>query len=825
VLKNTAVTNNGLITIEAGNQATGDLNVRGPVNAGNNDVVLINQRGNITGAGLITGRNLEIQVSGGSADVATNVDGLTATVATAGETLTVQESDGLTILAGNVTTNDGDVSLTVSAGDLIGDGSINAGTGNVTLSVPAGEVIINPGAEIIANVLDVDAAGGATLRTNVDNLSVDLTAVGAALTVSEADDIGILGIETNNGDVSITAAGSINGTGGIDAGTGDILLDAGNGINIAGAVVGDDLDVTAGNNAELSTNVNTLHGTVGGNLNVSETDGLVIPAAGITAGNLTLDLAAGDLSGTGDLEISESVNLFARDGSVTFNSRSGQVEGTDLNVSAATSANVRTDVDSVVSNQTGSLTIEEVNGLDIGAAGIDTSAGNGAVSITLLRGDLTGNGIDAGEGNITIDARRGAVDLSAGTVAGNALELTAYRGPVVLNTDLDRINALVTRNGDLTITEADDLIVDRARVNRGGSVSINITGTGNLTIAGDVQATGRTGDVVLETNNGDVTLGPDGTISTRATLDLTGVNGSIVVEPGTNSRRITTGRRATDVQMNPGQYVDWQLDASDTTQASIRTVIDNINRFSGNSVIDVQEATSIELTRSLPAFRNSVTIKGNDNLTLSGSNDGNNRLSGFTFRADGSSVSNVTLNDFGRTAVTLIGGRSSGDAVDMQVSNVTINNSQTGLRAVNYFGAAATFENNTIDAQSRVRSFGVLLAKARGFTVDNNTISGTHIGIQISSRSEGTTVSNNTISGRDPNNGYGISLLRATGLLGDILDVDGNKIDDFQFGIFASGFCTYSTVQNTDFTAITGSPISLANQYNVSRSRNLTVIV
>ncbi|NBP89246.1 MAG: hypothetical protein EBU59_12270, partial [Planctomycetia bacterium] len=439
VLKNTAVTNNGLITIEAGNQATGDLNIRGPVNAGNNDVVLINQRGNITGAGLITGRNLEIQVANGSADLVSNVDGLTATVATAGETLTVQESDGLTILAGNVTTNDGDVSLTVSAGDLIGDGSINAGTGNVTLSVPAGGVIINPGAEIIANVLDVDAAGGATLRTNVDNLSVDLTAVGAALTVSEADDIGILGIETNNGDVSITAAGSINGTGGIDAGTGDILLDAGSGINIAGAVVGDDLDVTAGNNAELNTNVNTLHGTVGGNLNVSETDGLVIPAAGITAGNLTLDLAAGDLSGTGDLEISESVNLFARDGSVTFNSRGGQVEGTDLNVSAATSANVRTDVDSVVSNQTGSLTIEEVNGLDIGAAGIDTSAGNGAVSITLLRGDLTGNGIDAGEGNITINSRRGTVDLSAGTVAGNSLVLTAYRGPVNLTTDVDRI--------------------------------------------------------------------------------------------------------------------------------------------------------------------------------------------------------------------------------------------------------------------------------------------------------------------------------------------------------------------------------------------------
>ena len=824
VLKNTAVTNNGLITIEAGNQATGDLNIRGPVNAGNNDVVLINQRGNITGAGLITGRNLEIQVSGGSADVATNVDGLTATVATAGETLTVQESDGLTILAGNVTTNDGDVSLTVSAGDLIGDGSINAGTGNVTLSVPAGGVIINPGAEIIANVLDVDAAGGATLRTNVDNLSVDLTAVGAALTVSEADDIGILGIETNNGDVSITAAGSINGTGGIDAGTGDILLDAGSGINIAGAVVGDDLDVTAGNNAELNTNVNTLHGTVGGNLNVSETDGLVIPAAGITAGNLTLDLAAGDLSGTGDLEISESVNLFARDGSVTFNSRGGQVEGTDLNVSAATSANVRTDVDSVVSNQTGSLTIEEVNGLDIGAAGIDTSAGNGAVSITLLRGDLTGNGIDAGEGNITINSRRGTVDLSAGTVAGNSLVLTAYRGPVNLTTDVDRIDALVQRNGDLTILEADDLIVDRAQVSRGGSVSINITGTGNLTIAGNVRATGRTGDVVLETNNGDVTLGPDGTISTRATLDLTGVNGSIVVEPGSSSSRITTGRRDTNVQMDPGQYVDWQLDATDTTHGSIRTVINNINRFSGNSVIDVQEATSIDLTRSLPAFRNAVTIKGNDNLTLSAP-AGTNRVSGFTFRADGSSVSNVTLNNFGRTAVTLIGGRSAGAAVDMQVSNVTINNSQTGLRAVNYFSAAAAFENNTIDAQGRARSFGVLLAKARGFEVTNNTISGTHIGIQISSRSEGTTVSNNTISGRDPDNGYGISLLRATSASKNILNVDGNQIDDFRFGIFASGFCTYSTVQNTDFTAISGSPISLANQYNVSRSRNLTVIV
>ena len=677
---------------------------------------------------------------------------------------------------------------------------------------------------MIANILDVKAAGGAILRTNVENLAVDLTASGAALTVTEADDLEIDGIETNNGDVTITALGSINGTGGIDAGTGDVALDAGNGINIDGVVTADDLDVTAGNNAELNTTVNTLHGTVGGSLNVSESDGLVIPAAGITAGNLTLDLAAGDLTGTGDLAIDGAVNLFARDGSVTFNTGRGQVKGTALNVSATTSADIHTDVDSVVANQTGSLTIEEVNGLDIGAAGIDTSAGNGPVSITVLRGDLTGNGIDAGAGNIALTATRGAIDLSAGTVAGNSLVLTAYRGPVVLDTALDRIDATVTRNGDLTITEADDLIVEQARVNRGGSVSINITGTGNLTIAGGVKATGRSGDVILETDNGDLTLGPDGTISTRATLDLTGINGSITVEPGTSSRRITTGRRDTNVLMNSGQYVNWLLDSSDTTQASIRTVVDNINRFSGNSVIDVQETTTIDLTRSLPAFRNAVTIRGNDNLTLSAP-AGNNRLNGITFRADGSSIEGVRLENFGRTAVTLIGGRDSGSAADMTVSNMEIINSQTGVRAVNYFGAASTFETSTIDGSGRARSFGVLLAKARGFIVDDNTISGVHIGIQISSRSEGTTVSNNVISGRDFNNGYGISLLRATGISGSILDVDGNQIDDFRFGIFASGFCNYTTVNNTDFTAINGSPISLANQYNVSRSRNLTVIV
>jgi hypothetical protein len=815
VLSNTAVTNNGDIWLTAGNTASGDLVITGPVNAGSRNVTLTNNNGGIrfTGNGLVSGANLSV-TSLNAVNLATNVAVLTASVTGASESLRILESNDLTIGTGNVVTNGGAINITLTGGNLTGTGRVNAGSGNVTLGAIAGNVTLTTVDQVTGNVLTIVARDSSVLRTNVTGVAGSISGAGSSLTVTDAADLRIDGITTTNGAVSLTTvAGNITGTGAVNAGSADVTLNAAAAINTTGNLTANVVRLRAGGDANVTTNANNLTANLpAGNLTVLEQNGLVVDPSGIRAsGNASITLLAGNLTGTGAVTAG-NIALNAATGGITLNSSAGQVRATGLlDVRAATGANLATNVATLSGVLNGSLTVTEVNALEIDAAGINTNSagGNGNVSISLPgRGaSLTVTGdIDAGSGNITLSVPSGGV-TGAGLIAGNVLSLTARTGANI-STALNTLDAVITSTGDLIVEEANNLTVNRA-ITTAGNVNItSLDANGVLTIR---TLTAGRGAVNLTAAN--VTL--NGSITAGTNINLAGV-GNVQVINGT----ITAGRSGT--VNTDGRRVDWLVTTGlDSGVGSLRNALSGANAFKGPSKIGLADLTVNVTSASLPTVTGNIAITGNNNVTLNGSGLGTSGI-GLTISGSNSSLSNVTLANFRATGLSLVGGRSA--PVDIDVSNVTITGSRLGLSASGQF-ATSTWQDLTINANGvtpAAGTIGVLLSGATGpsasaVNLSNSTVRNYATGISVSRASANTRIENVAVSNSSL---YGLSLAAATGLTVNSLEVSNMTSNAIgTAGIYATGFCTNSNISATTFTG------NFNKKLDVTKSRNLAISV
>jgi hypothetical protein len=812
VLSNTALTNNGDIWLTAGNTASGDLVITGLVNAGSRNVTLTNNNGGIrfTGNGLVSGANLSV-TSLNAVNLATNVAVLTANVTGASESLRILESNDLTIGTGNVVTNGGAINITLTGGNLTGTGRVNAGSGNVTLGAIAGNVTLTAVDQVTGNVLTIVARDSSVLRTNVTGVAGSISGAGSSLTVTDAADLRIDGITTTNGAVSLTTvAGNITGTGAVNAGSADVTLNAAAAINTTGNLTANVVRLRAGGDANVTTNANNLTANLpAGNLTVLEQNGLVVDPSGIRAsGNASITLLAGNLTGTGAVTAG-NIALNAATGGITLNSSAGQVRATGLlDVRAATGANLATNVATLSGVLNGSLTVTEVNALEIHAAGINTNSagGNGNVSISLPgRGaSLTVTGdINAGSGNITLSVPSGGV-TGAGLISGNVLSLTAKTGADI-NTKLNTLDAVITSTGNLIVTEADNLTVNRA-ITTAGNVNItSLDANGVLTIR---TLTAGRGAVNLTAAN--VLL--NGSITAGTNINLAGV-GNVQVINGT----ITPGRSGT--VDTGGRRVDWLVTTgADSGVGSLRNALSGANAFKGPSKIGLSDLTVNVTSAALPTVTGNIAITGNSNVTLNGSGLGTSGI-GLTISGSNSSLANVTLSNFKATGLSLVGGRTA--AVDIDVSNVIITGSRLGLSAAGQF-ATSTWRDLTINAVTpSAGTIGVLLSGATGpsasaVTLSNSTVRNYATGISVSKASANTRIQSVTASNSSL---YGLSLAAATGLTVNSLVVNNMTSTAIgTAGIYATGFCTGSTISATTFTG------TLANKnLDVTKSRNLVI--
>ena len=129
---------------------------------------------------------------------------------------------------------------------------------------------------------------------------------------------------------------------------------------------------------------------------------------------------------------------------------------------------------------------------------------------------------------------------------------------------------------------------------------------------------------------------------------------------------------------------------------------------------------------------------------------------------------------------------------------------------------------STFDGLGRANSNGALLSGAQGLSLGLNTSSfntfrNLTVGMTATGASTGTNVYGNLF---DTNSRYGVSLAAATNLrIGSPTDLTlRNTISGGAIGVFASGFCTGSSVNRMNFVNFTGT------KYSVAQSRNLVIV-
>lgn len=159
------------------------------------------------------------------------------------------------------------VSLVATGADLILNAPVTA-PASVSLSADAGAIVGSAAGLVTTKALDILALNGAAVTTKVETVSGKVTGTGAGITINEADDLTVgtatTPLATNNGPISVTAAGAM-AVNLVNAGTsGSVTLVAGS--NLTQAVVGDAAEIVAASanlvskqgRIDLDTDVQTL---------------------------------------------------------------------------------------------------------------------------------------------------------------------------------------------------------------------------------------------------------------------------------------------------------------------------------------------------------------------------------------------------------------------------------------------------------------------------------------------------------------------------------------------------------------------------------------
>ena len=327
--------------------------------------------------------NTEVSVLGGMAYNSTMVIHNTGDLTISGEGLsTSANGDGTIeiITTGNLTVNGdiflgagGTIYLEAQGGDLILNDRIYAvGEGNLTLK--GDNIFQNAPAPPIeddgngdddecddgdegedCNILE----GGFLSTTGANTITV--TAVNGNITmasgITTTTQTGAI-VYTATGNVALSQLTSTSGVITVTAGSGDSIsgaitdnsdTEAPNIITTGAVILSAETGIGAAGESDIDTTIPTLQATnlTSGEIVIEETDGLVIPVAGITsAGGISLKLAAGNLTldgsltsqGNGDITI--AVTTGDLDVNAVISSTSGNISLTANNIDLA--ANVTT---------------------------------------------------------------------------------------------------------------------------------------------------------------------------------------------------------------------------------------------------------------------------------------------------------------------------------------------------------------------------------------------------------------------------------------------------------------------------------------------------
>ncbi|MCG8698635.1 MAG: translocation/assembly module TamB, partial [Bacteroidales bacterium] len=784
ILTNLDMANGSISVTAAGNILDGTISA--PDNA-----ITLTSDGDIT-ASQITAATLNAQASG-DITLTTTVDNLDIT---AGVTGTVNwTSTG--ILSASATINgsvldavtDGDLTLNTSAETL----KIDAGsTGNVVL-IPSGVAQLT--AEITALTLDMSAdsdvtltttasittidvgssndasigltrdgpatvnataaslsataLNSLTLNTTIDNLSAQVTGIGA-VSINETDGLSIRTVSTTNGSIEITTGGNLAATkiqsltdsdtnditiisGGsitaamIDAGNlGDVCLTASGNINAT--ITADELSIQAAGSAIVSTTVSSADvvTTQPGTIQITETDEIVLNAIQTANGSIEIT-AAGDILATQvqsllDLEANDITITTTNDGSIDVSTIDAGTQGDVLLTSAGAvdvnnltanslsatsqdSMNLSTTVDELTLQVTGSgnLTINEADALTINSAKIF----NGAIIITtgnditathiqsLTSADSNDLSITSG-GSISVDVIDagflGDVFLTASGAINAAVKadnlVSLSNGFATLSTTLTSLDTTITGTGDLTVVEADDITLTNLDM-ANGSVSVTAAGSildGTITAAGNTVTLTSGGNIhASQITAATLNAQASGDITLTTTVDNLDITAGVTGTVNWTS----TGILSASANVN-GSVLNAVTDGDLTLNTSVETL--EVDAGSTGNVVLTSSGVS-QVTADITGLTLDMTAESDVNLTTTASettiNVGTINDVSIELTRDGPATVNATAAGLSATAINDLTLNTTVDSLSAQVTGTgTISINETNSLLVNTVSTA-----------------------------------------------------------------------------------------------------------------------------------------
>ncbi|MEQ8426956.1 MAG: filamentous hemagglutinin N-terminal domain-containing protein [Gammaproteobacteria bacterium] len=605
---------------------------------------------------------IQLNDNGGTGLVTLNGD-LTSGINAAGGAITLgsatELATGITISTGTLTgdiTFDSTLNSEASENNTLG---LTAGTGSITLTGAVasglnqelGAVTVNSANNVTATST-LEAASFTQIAgtgTTQINGQMDLTAAGTNTSIT-TDTIDLnANINTNGGNVVLSAASGVTLDGGTIDTTG--ILNAADTTDDAGTV---DIDVTGAGNVALTGNIDTTGADSnasaagdGGLVTINTFDG------DITVNNITTSGGVGTGQNGGN---AAQIQLIAGDDGASF--------GDDITIGTLTS---------------------------LGGAGAANGSDNN-VTLTATSGAIVDGNADAAGDNV--QAAILIADARDGVGSGNALETT------VTSIDIDNSNA-----NNIEIAESDGLIVTRAAQATDADANdiIISTTTGDIEVD-SITTGGVDSDVTLTASAGAVT---DRLADTN--LDITADVLTIDADTGVGSANALETVAATfDVDNNTSGNID--IDNNYTTGLVTLT---NLNVAAGagtisfdntgNQSLTITSATTntggISITNTGDANTDTLTVgttvstAGSGTISLSTLNRGDIAINGgIDASTSGGTITVSAADNMSFGVVTLTTGVGTGQI------NLNVDSTNTQVATLNLTNATLTSADINLDS-------------------------------------------------------------------------------------------------------------------------------
>ncbi|WP_413160311.1 CHAT domain-containing protein [Capilliphycus salinus ALCB114379] len=687
------------------------LNSNQTINAGTetitfNNVGVVAENNNLT----LTADEIDFDISGNNRTISGNGN-LTLQPFTANQNITIDGTDSEASTTLDLTSNElgllnnGFNSITIGRTDSSGTITIgNRVTFNDPITLQSPEGSIN-----IGGIITGREDASITLNANLINLSEAITTDNQNITI-QGNEINLNGnttLDTDNtggGDISIN--GNVNGNS-------DLTLTTGTGNISFSGTIGETQPV--GNITANSSGITEFSGTVNAN-------SLTTDAGGSTQLN-------GNITTTNNQTYNDAVNLL---GDVTLDSSNGNG---NLNFTSTIDGNFNLQLNSGTGNITlgtvgdnqplSSLTVNSQGQTNLGG-NITTNGSDGVnfentatvqLSDNIIIDTSSGNGIinfsqASIDGNFDLELNAGSGEINLGTVGNN----TPLNSLSLTTTGLTTLNSNITTNNNIDFSQATggtQLNADVVITSNNGNISFEnspITGTGNsltLDTRGEIFL-----DNVGENNNeiGGVTI---------TNANIVNLLGNIYTDGGINFPSVTTINLNNETVNLETDSDNGNINLSDASvEGSGGLIINagsgqvNLGTF-GNSI--PPESLTVN-TSGLTTLNGNLTINNNIDFTQATggtqlntdvnitSNTGNISFENSPITGTGNSLTldtsgNISLNNVGQEGNEL--GEltiSNANIVDLFGNIFTNNNLDfTGASTVNIAESSVTLQTNSVN--------------------------------------------------------------------------------------------------------------------------------